>query len=144
LLNEKFSRRNKMRSELDIMLVKDFPNLYRDRYAGANQTCMCWGIDVGDGWFKLISDLSYKLEKEILKLDPKERENYCASQVKEKFATLRFYMTQETKKMAKFISEAEEKSAVTCENCGKKGKLRGSVWVRTLCIKCHRKNQAEK
>lgn len=64
-----------------------------------------------------------------------------ASQVKEKFGTLRFYMTAETKEMRPIIEEAERKSAVTCEQCGKKGKLRGNGWLYTACAACHKKRE---
>ena len=62
----------------------------------------------------------------------------CASQVKEKFGTLRFYMTSYTKQMDKAIGEAERKSAITCELCGKKGKLNKEGWITCLCTKCRK------
>jgi len=62
-----------------------------------------------------------------------------ASQVKEKFGTLRFYMTHTTDKMDKLIGEAEKLSEVTCENCGEPGTLRQDGWWRTLCDKCEEK-----
>lgn len=48
-----------------------------------------------------------------------------ASQVKEKFGTLRFYMTSQTPEMDKIIEKACRKSAKTCEECGKPGKVVG-------------------
>ena len=60
----------------------------------------------------------------------------CASQVKEKFGTLRFYMTTETEEMSALIREAEERSAVTCEECGSPGTCRDGGWILTLCDKC--------
>lgn len=59
-----------------------------------------------------------------------------ASQVKEKFGTLRFYMTGSTDEMEAIITEAERRSAVTCEECGKPGKLVGGGWVYTRCREC--------
>lgn len=58
-----------------------------------------------------------------------------ASQVKEKFGTLRFYMTSQTLEMDTIIKEAERASSVTCEQCGKKGKLRGHGWLYTACAR---------
>lgn len=66
-----------------------------------------------------------------------------ASQVKEKFGTLRFYMTGQTPEMDTIINEAERKSAVTCEACGKKGKIRGHGWLSTRCAACWKKEQNE-
>ena len=65
-----------------------------------------------------------------------------ASQVKEKFGTLRFYMSSHLDGMDELIDEAERKSEVTCENCGKSGESRGDLgWVLTLCDGCHRSHK---
>lgn len=60
----------------------------------------------------------------------------CASQVKEKFGTLRMYLDWSTDEMEDIVDEAEAKSAVTCANCGHVGQLRGGGWLLTLCDKC--------
>jgi hypothetical protein len=60
----------------------------------------------------------------------------CASQVKEKYGGLRFYMTIQSDEMSDLIHEAEKKSIKTCENCGKPGKIRGKEWVFTRCDEC--------
>jgi hypothetical protein len=73
-----------------------------------------------------------------------------AMQVKEKFGTLRFYMTHYPKGEAEewfaAIREAEEKSGKTCEICGKPGELgnRSSYWISTECQECRETNAAEK
>jgi len=59
----------------------------------------------------------------------------CASQVKEKYGTLSFYMTEGTDQIFDLIHEAEEKSAKICEVCGESGKRRGGGWISTLCDK---------
>lgn len=129
-----------MSPELDKKLCEDFPNLFADRRAPMQVTCMCWGFECGDGWYKIIREAAEKLEPLIrdLRADHPEDDFPRASQVKEKFGTLRFYMTMETDEMSKIIEEAETKSAVTCERCGKKGILRKGGWLRTLCAKCHK------
>lgn len=67
----------------------------------------------------------------------------CASQVKSKFATLRFYMTSETEEMSALIREAEAKSAVTCEMCSMPGILRDDrYWLETLCDTCETKRKS--
>jgi len=58
-----------------------------------------------------------------------------ATQVKEKYGTLRFYMSRQTTEMDPIIAKAERKSAKTCEVCGKPGKLRGSGWLYTACAR---------
>lgn len=128
-----------MREELDQSLCKTFPNLYKDRRASMMETCMCWGFP-GDGWFLIIWNLSEKLEKMILALPEKtedtwgnSREDCCASQVKEKYGTLRFYMTGSNQEMETEIDKAEALSEITCEDCGVAGRLRGRGWLYTAC-----------
>lgn len=59
-----------------------------------------------------------------------------ASQIKEKFGTLRFYMTSETDEMSAIIDKLESQSSKTCEECGKPGKTRGRGWLYTRCAAC--------
>jgi len=85
---------------------------------------------------KFISPVIYKK----VKCSCKGYEEYhaTASQVKEKFGTLRFYGNNFTDEMDKLVDAAERKSAKTCEYCGKPGKQRNGGWVRTLCNTCNK------
>ena len=56
-----------MNREKDAELCKRFPLLYKDRRGRAQDTCMCWGFSVGDGWIGIIERLSEKLEPMIKK-----------------------------------------------------------------------------
>ncbi len=56
-----------------------------------------------------------------------------ATQIKEKFGTLRFYYWGGDDYCRGIESMAESMSAVTCEVCGSPGKLRKGGWVQTLC-----------
>lgn len=127
-----------MTNELDSKLCKAFPLLYRDRFGDMRSTCMVWGFECGDGWFDLLYDLSEKLEALIRKMKeehPDIEEAYlpAASQVKEKFGALRFYMTCSSDEMDALISKAEDRSERTCEICGKEGKLNHSGWMSVRC-----------
>ncbi len=51
-----------MRKELQDKLYEQFPKFYAQKDLGMQQTCMCWGICCGDGWYNIIEDLSRKLE----------------------------------------------------------------------------------
>ena len=123
-----------MNKRNDGYLVKKFPLLYRDRHASMSKSAMHWGFSCGDGWFKLVRDLSKKLETMIVNGKLKSR----AAQVKEKFGTLRFYMTGGvTPEMNEEIHRAEALSARTCEKCGKPGKLvKIEGWLYTFCSRC--------
>jgi hypothetical protein len=121
-------------------LLKKYPKLYAQYYWDKEYTCMNWGFDVSDGWFKLINSLS----RRIVKLDPEGE--IQATQVKQKFMGLRFYfrglganadsLKLKYDKVHKLISQAEAKSFKICEECGRKGKIRQDLgWKQTLCTK---------
>ena len=124
-----------MRQELDDLLCKLAPNLYRDRRAGAHKSCFAFGFEHGDGWFGLLLEASLALEALGLP-------DLKAAQVKEKFGGLRLYVDGETDEVEAIISRAEERSYVECEECGAAGKSTGRGWIRTLC-ETHDKTQAQ-
>lgn len=65
---------------------------------------------------------------------PPEDNRLKATQVKEKFSTLRYYTNYTSDEIEKAIIEAEKQSAITCETCGEKGKSRNNRgWLVTLC-----------
>lgn len=71
-------------------MMNSCPMLYADRHLPMTATCMCWGIEAGDGWFEPLNKLSHKLER-LNEFYKKDRVCIRAEQVKEKFGTLRFY-----------------------------------------------------
>lgn len=130
-----------MKAELDEALVKDFPLLFRNRYASMNQTAMCWGFECGDGWEPIIRRAAEKLEpliKAAIAINPEEKDFVpCASQVKEKFGTLRFYLSCGSDEMYEITEAAERESEGTCETCGASGaKMRGDGWIYQACDSC--------
>ncbi len=122
-----------MSPDLDNALCRDFPLLYAQRGGSPSETNMCWGFP-GDGWEPLIRRLSLTLSR----LASKEPDPtiFQAVQVKEKYGTLRFYMSSATDAMYNAIDAAERASAKTCESCGKPGRLRGGGWLFTQCDDC--------
>jgi hypothetical protein len=131
-----------MDQKLDEELVKDFPNLFADRNGDVRTTGMNFGFQCGNGWSGIIRRLAEKLEPLCIKakkeMTHEELKWYGGgprvSQVKEKYGTLRFYMTTETDEMSKLIRKAEKESEKTCEQCGKPGKIRGHGWLYTACL----------
>lgn len=93
-------------------------------------------FECGDGWFELLLDLARKLDAEVYSMDAEARP--YVEQVKEKYGTLRFYISCGSDKMHELIDEAERKSAVTCETCGAPGKVQGRGWLRCSCEACER------
>ncbi len=139
-----------MKRELDEKLVKEFPLLYADRNASIRETAMCWGFECGDGWFDIIWDLSSKIEPLIQAYIDDNDNALCksshprASQVKEKFGGLRFYMTDCTDEMRSLIDHTEDLSYSTCETCGQPGTVRRTGWISILCDACNEKKTAVK
>ena len=122
-----------MRIELDRALCARFPKLYCDRHGDVTQTCMVWGFDCGDGWFQIIWNLGLMLEQ----LSPET----VASQVKEKFGTLRFYVHECNDIGYDVVSITEHLSHRTCETCGwPKTRVGpeepGGYWIINACESC--------
>ena len=125
-----------MNIELQKKLFTEFPVLYGQKDLGLRETCMCWGIECGDGWFNILYDLSKKLAE----IDP----GLEAVQVKEKFGGLRFYtgpvLSCVKDDVYKAIDEAEELSYKTCEICGcTENVTQTEGWIISLCPECMKK-----
>jgi hypothetical protein len=105
-----------------------YPNLFKE-YPRS-------GFDVRPGWETLVDSLCGILEQSIAYLPPEVRSEYQCAQIKEKFGSLRFYMTAETDYMNGAISMAEEMSYHICETCGLPGETRPGGWILTLCDRC--------
>lgn len=71
-------------------MIESCPMLYAQAKLPMSETCMCWGIEAGKGWFAPLNKLSQRLER-LNELYKKDHIAIQASQVKEKFGTLRFY-----------------------------------------------------
>ena len=54
-----------MRDELDKMLCERYPKMFVNRYADMKETAMCWGFDIGDGWFNIIDHLCNNIQSHI-------------------------------------------------------------------------------
>lgn len=89
------------------------------------------GIEDIIGWRNLIEELCSSIS-EILEEDQKEVQ---IEQVKEKFGTLRFYISRGSEKVYDLIDEAEERSSKICSVCGNLGSVENSKgsWIRVLC-----------
>jgi len=186
-----------MKQELDELLCKRYPKIFRDRHADMRTTAMCWGFDCGNGWFNVIDQMcrimqwhidysrknrarelrynravtramngdmaaliryhtigkginaheyAVKYANEDVERGLKLREvreacpQVVATQVKEKFGTLRFYYYGGDDYCRGVESMADNMTAVTCEVCGNAGKLLTQGWHRTLC-ETHAKEQ---
>jgi hypothetical protein len=53
-----------MKRELDEALCAKYPLIFRDRHANMQVTAMCWGFEIGDGWYNIIDTLCAHLTSE--------------------------------------------------------------------------------
>ena len=118
-----------MSPNLDELLCSRYPALFSRRRGSPSVTAMARGFTCDDGWFPLIDELCAKLQAAV---DSGRIRQPVAQQVKEKFGTLRFYLSDLTPETRAFIDEAEKRSAVTCEVCGTPGILRRQRGVQTV------------
>jgi hypothetical protein len=78
-----------------------------------------------EGW----DDWKSRKPREI----PEPISQVVATQVKEKYGTLRFYFDGGDDYIDGIVVMAESMSARTCEVCGVPGTSTGGGWIRTLC-----------
>lgn len=81
-----------------------------------------------------------EIEEKRLAMEEAAKTVPVASQVKEKFGGLRFYVNGATDKHYNYITFAENMSHRTCEVCGAPGKTYTDGWHTTLC-ETHAKEQ---
>jgi hypothetical protein len=112
------------------IIRQECPRLYKEGIA----------FECASGWCDIIYDLSIKIEKILNDYAENhkvyERFEMFAVQVKEKYGTLRFYMSCETDEITDLIHEAEALSSQTCENCGAPAKMRVKRWIEVKCDTC--------
>jgi len=140
-----------MSPEKTKQLYDKYPEIFKQKDLDMRQTSMCWGFSCGDGWFILIDELcsmiqahienenwsiSYKKEKGKLPEDAPMFPQIEATQVKEKYGGLRFYVNHYDDYIRGLISMAETLSYKTCEDCGNPGKTNHDGWIITLCDPC--------
>lgn len=172
-----------MKIKLQEKLFKKYPKIFGQKDLPMDQTCMCWGIDCGDGWYWLIDNLCDTIQKYVdsrnegVRIRNKgKKESICikcgkskdeschtkygadldnplkhefvaqeleqewqveATQVKEKFGGLRFYINGADDEVYGMISFAEHLSYKICEDCGStKNVSQTKGWIRNLCSKC--------
>ena len=124
-------------------LWRNFKKLLREDWKYTKYRNLHWGL------YRRINGALNKLAKiGIYKNVPCDCNEWVsrhprASQVKEKFGTLSFYMSSATDEMYDLIREAERKSGKTCEVCSKPGVLRGGGWIKCLCDECAKEEDKE-
>jgi DNA-directed RNA polymerase subunit RPC12/RpoP len=132
-----------MTQELDKKLCEKYPKIFADRHGDMRNTAMCWGICTGDGWYWLIDKLCSQLQWNTDYNNEDGRyPQVVASQVKEKFGDLRFYVKGASEVEHAIISWAETLSGNICERCGStKDVTQTEGWIYTECPDCRFKRE---
>lgn len=131
-----------MNKKFEDQLVKDFPSIFRQYGGDPRETCMCWGLECGNGWYDIIRSLCQTItyhEKHLKRYD-KEFEPVVFEQVKEKFGELRIYYIGGDDYVNGAVDMAVTMAAITCEACGKAGTLKVKGWMRVTCEECEKKS----
>lgn len=130
-----------MNEQNDKYLCEKYSKIFSGRNGDPKETLMCFGFCHDDGWFNIIDSMCSLIQSHIDRLPEGEREEkqFVAVQVKEKFGELRVYGVGGDQFTSGVIAMASEISRVTCEACGKPGKISGPGWYRCLCEDCRSK-----
>jgi ribosomal protein S27AE len=119
-----------MNREFEKALMARYPAIYwslQPRYSGS---CL---FECDDGWYRIIDELSQKLEAES------RGSPLVVVEVREKLGSLRLRLRGEiTTAVDSWLAEAAQLSQRTCERCGQPATLRKHEdgRVRTLCPAC--------
>jgi len=123
-----------MKLELERTLFEKYPKIFKQKDLAVTETAMCWGINTGDGWYWLIDQLCRQLQWDIDKNGAPQLE---ATQVKQKYGSLRFYTDAVTDQQDGAIELAGAMSYTICEECGStKDVTQTTGYIISLCSKC--------
>ena len=108
-----------MKEEFEQTLVEKYPKILEEHGGDPRQTCMAWGFECGNGWFKIIEEVCEKLT---------DIEGFKFAQVKEKFGMLTIYYN------GPHNEKDEEYVRSTINEAGKRSSDGG--WLSTECKIC--------
>lgn len=109
-----------MDAALQEQLYQRYPAIFSERHLPQEETSMCWGIQTKDGWYHLIDALCAQLQWET---DHNGAPQIVATQIKEKFGTLRFHAHDESERQDAMIRLASKLSSRLCDTCGAPGSI---------------------
>ena len=134
-----------MDSQLENKLYERFPDLYREKTAPLESSKMAWGVQCGDGWYKLI----YELSTNIAKIATEGEYSPAISQIsRHEDGTLYVDVRNVTPPIADIVTTARETSRLTCESCSYSPALlrevKGSKAQHIACVRCVNKTAGQR
>lgn len=130
-----------MKKSLQSQIYLQCPLLFRNKKAGLHVNLMRFGFECGEGWFEIIENLFLSIEaysRELLDQGRSIDTLPSAAQIKQKWGTLCIYIDNTDEHIETLLLTARKRSFVTCEICGKAGKLVVDGFYRVRCEKCIR------
>lgn len=131
------SREKSRREEI----FKKYSKLFgKKRGDDARRWPIFYGFEHDDGWLCIVEELCEMIQFHTDRKrasDPKFPQPEIL-QCKEKFGTLRFYISGGDDYINGLIAFAEKSSARTCERCGGIGKSQKGAWIKVLCDPCNK------
>jgi hypothetical protein len=118
-----------MDKRLSKKLRADFPELFRVTKGNEMKSFPVFGFQCDSGWFPLL----YEACNELNNIRERPGRRIRIDQIKEKFGTLRFYISGGVDEADEIIAVAQKRSAKTCEVCGRPATLCTVGWYRTQC-----------
>ena len=131
-----------MSPEKTKILQEKYPKIFGEK-DNKEEPYGLYGLECGDGWFDLIDSLckhiQHHVDWKIKNLPEEEREGFqvVATQIKEKFGSLRYYYDGGDDYIHGLVSMAEGMSSKICETCGEKATVRTNGWIKNICNSCH-------
>ena len=124
--------------ELDDLLCRRYPEIFKDRNGDPVETAMCTGFCCGEGWFDIIDELCADITASVT---AGEAALVVATQVKSKTGLMRFYFkgqfgAEGHEQVRELIRLAQQKSERTCEECGQTD---GVWYLGAVCASCGKK-----
>jgi hypothetical protein len=131
-----------MTQELTKKLWDKYPIIFQGRKSPITESLIPFGFECGDGWYWLIDNLCSNLQWNTDRNNTDgDYPQVIATQVKEKFGGLCFYVQSASPKQFAVIHWAESLSYHICELCGStKNTGQTSGWIYTLCKECYEKD----
>ena len=112
-------------------IFNKYPELFARKDLPITQSCMPWGLEIGQGWYGIIEEVCEKIDKYCKENNVKIE----FEQIKEKRGMLRIYYMGDDDYIDKVIEDAENKAVITCCICGKNPIKKYSG----LCDDCNKK-----
>lgn len=142
-----------MSPEIEEKLHKDYPKIFKidnENLRRKDEADRYLALDCDDGWYDLINKLCRNIQGYIdhhgnnLSEDEMESFQVVATQIKEKFGSLRFYYSGGDEYIEGMIRMAEAMSSSICESCGSKSEVQTNGWIKNLCHPCAEKRKEKR